>query len=143
MNESNKHFKRRRNRRGTTTVEFALAAPLLFLVFFASLEFSRAHMLRQTAENATYEGARRGVVPGATAAQVKNAAEEILMAVGAQSIEVTVEPEVITAESETVTVSIEMPYAENSWIVPSFLTDATISAETTLIREKLGTTIVP
>src|SRR5690606_21432947 len=63
-----------RPRRGAALVEFALTAPLLFFILFASLEFARANMLRNTVEMAAYEGARRGIVPGATAEDVRDAA---------------------------------------------------------------------
>ena len=59
------------DRTAAVVVEFAICAPILFLFFFASLEFSRVNMIRQSVENAVYEGARRGIVPGATAANCR------------------------------------------------------------------------
>ncbi len=47
-------------------VEFAIVAPLLFFLFFASMEFCRVAMIRHTADNAVYEGCRVGIIPGAT-----------------------------------------------------------------------------
>ena len=55
---------RSRARRGAAAVEFAVAAPLLFLFFFSALEFGRMHMVRHTIQNASYEAARRGVSMG-------------------------------------------------------------------------------
>ncbi len=55
------------------TVEFAICFPLLLLFFFAAFEFCRANMIRQTADNAAYEGARRAIVPGATAEDARAA----------------------------------------------------------------------
>ena len=40
----------------------------MFLFMFAGMEFSRANMIRNVIENAAFEGARQGVVPGADAA---------------------------------------------------------------------------
>ena len=65
----------RRTRTAAVVVEFAICAPILFLFFFASLEFSRVNMIRQSVENAVYEGARRGIVPGATAANCRASAQ--------------------------------------------------------------------
>ena len=48
-------------------MEVAFCLPLLFFFFLSALEFARVNMIRQTVENAVYEGSRRGVVPGATA----------------------------------------------------------------------------
>ena len=54
-------------RTGAVMVEFVIVAPLLFLFFFAAFEFCRVAMIRHTADNAVYEGARIGIIPGATA----------------------------------------------------------------------------
>ena len=58
------------NRRGAAAVEFAMTAGLAFFFFFAALEFCRVSMMRHTVQNALYEGARIGIVPGATASDV-------------------------------------------------------------------------
>ena len=47
-----------RTRRGATTVEFAIVAPVFFLFLLASIEFSRLNIIRHTADNAAYEAAR-------------------------------------------------------------------------------------
>ena len=57
--------RRHAGRRGATTVEFAMTAPVLFLFLFAAMEFSRYNMVSQTATNAAFEGARQCIVPGA------------------------------------------------------------------------------
>ena len=79
-------------RRGALTVEFALVVPVLFLFFFAQLEFSRANMIRNMITTACYEGARAGVVPGATADQVRATAQNILDIAGVSVSEITVTP---------------------------------------------------
>ena len=65
-------------RHGALTVEFALVVPLLFFFFFAQFEFSRANMIRNVIKTACYEGARAGVVPGATSDQIRETAQNIL-----------------------------------------------------------------
>ena len=57
-------------RPGAVLVEMAITSSLAFLFFFAALEFCRVAMIRHTVENALYEGARTGIVPGATTAEV-------------------------------------------------------------------------
>jgi len=75
--------KRFQARAGAVVTEFAICAPLLFFFFFASLEFSRVNMIRQSVENAVYEGARRGIVPGATAANCQASAQAVLNSISA------------------------------------------------------------
>lgn len=123
-------------RRGTTTVEFALCAPLLFLFTFASLEFARVHSIRQTAENAVYEGCRRGIVPGATVADVEAATQLILDAVMVHDAAISVSPSTITEETSQVSVDVEVPIDANSWVLPQFFGNREVHASLTLARER-------
>ena len=86
-------------RTGATTVEFAIVVPLVFLFFFAAYEFSRMSMVRHTVEMAAYEGARRGIVPGATSEDAVNRANEVLAAIGTRDATITVTPNPITAQT--------------------------------------------
>ncbi|MEX2092873.1 MAG: TadE/TadG family type IV pilus assembly protein, partial [Pirellulales bacterium] len=81
---------RRQTRSAAVVVEFAICAPILFLFFFASLEFSRVNMIRQSVENAVYEGARRGIVPGATADNCRASAQAVLNSVSTTGATITV-----------------------------------------------------
>jgi Flp pilus assembly protein TadG len=122
-------------RRGALTVEFAIVAPVVFLVVFAAVEFARLNMLVNTMENAAYEGARRGIIPGATISNVENEAEAILKAVGAINADVTVTPAVITNATPEVTVDITIPLNDNAWVTPRFTKDAVLHRSCTLTRE--------
>lgn len=132
-----------RNRRGAVLVEFALCAPILFFFFFTAFEFSRVNMIRQSIENAAYEGSRRGIVPGATAADCKNAARVVLNSISARAATVTVSPPVIGPNTDQVTVRIDVPINENSWVAPFFFKDMTVSTAMTMKRERFGTSTVP
>jgi Flp pilus assembly protein TadG len=125
----------RDGRRGAVTVEFALVAPVAFLIIFGSVEFARLNMMLNTMENAAYEAARRGITPGATKANVEGAADVILQAVGAVNATVTVTPAVITNSTPNVTVTISMPLNDNAWISPHFTNNAVLSRSCTLTRE--------
>jgi Flp pilus assembly protein TadG len=59
-----------RGQRGASAVEFALIAPVLFMIIFAILGFGIAFMQLQTIRGAVREGARISAV-GATVAQVQ------------------------------------------------------------------------
>jgi Flp pilus assembly protein TadG len=124
-------------------VEFALCAPLLFLLAFAAWEFSRANMILNTMENACYEGCRRGIVPGATAADVQAAAQAVMNSAFATSTDIQVVPSVITNNTPEVTVTILAPLDQNAWVTPFFLNGLTIRSSYTLARERDDTVLVP
>jgi Flp pilus assembly protein TadG len=143
-----RHSTRRRpnaapTRTGAVVTEFAICAPILFLFFFASLEFSRVNMIRQSVENAVYEGARRGIVPGAKVADCKASAQAVLNSISASGSTITVTPSVITKDSPQVTVAVSVPVNNNSWVFPVFFKDKTIASEMTLNRERFETSSVP
>lgn len=127
----------RQGRRGVVTVEVAFALPILFLIVFAAIEFSRANMIRNTAANAAYEGARKGMIPGATAASVKTETERILTAVGVKGATVTVTPSTITSVTPEVTVVVEIPYSSNSYGTTKFFKGKKLTRSITLRREKI------
>ena len=121
----------------------AMAIALLFFFFLTALEFSRVNMIRQTVENAVYEGSRRGVVPGATADDCRNAAQAVLNSVSANDADIDVEPTVLNDDVHEVTVSIDVPINSNSWVVPYFFQDRVITSSMTLRKERYGTSRVP
>jgi hypothetical protein len=124
------------NRQGATAVEFALTAPLVFMLLFGSLELGHANMMYHTAEAAAYEGARKGIIPGATAADCVAAANDLLAITRTRGATVTVVPSTLTSSDEKLTVQIEIPYSRNSITVPFFTRSLTIRRECTLSRER-------
>lgn len=128
-------MQRRHHRKAAVTVEFAIAAPILFLVVFASIEFGRVNMIRNTMENAAYEGARRGVLPGATAQDCTDAAQFLLDVLGISQATITVTPTTILPTTKEVTVDVQIPVEPNSFIIPSYFIGSTLSKSITLPRE--------
>lgn len=126
---------RRWNRRGTTTVEFALVAPIFFTVIFAAIEFSRVEMLRQTCAIAAAEGARRGIVGGATAADCRGRALAELQVLGVRGATVSVTPALINPGSLNVTVTVNVPLAQNGYIFARFFVNRNLTASVRLQRE--------
>ncbi len=57
-------------RTGAAVVEFAVVAPLLFMLTLGLMEVSRMVMVKQLLINASREGARLAVLPGATSDEV-------------------------------------------------------------------------
>jgi len=145
MNTRHSQHRRRqlRQRAGAVVTEFAICAPLLFFFFFASLEFSRVNMIRQSVENAVYEGARRGIVPGATADNCRASAQAVLNSISATGATINVTPSVITKDTPQVTVEVTVPVNNNSWVIPVFFEGRSIASSMTLNRERFETSSVP
>lgn len=133
---------RTKNRRGATTVEFAMTVPIVFLFLFASLEFMRAYNLVHTADNAAYEAARLGTTPGATAAEVESTAASVLSVIGVNDAVIDVQPPTIDLDTDDVTVTVTIPMNTNGIVAPFFLKDRAITAEMTMTREAFSQTNV-
>src|SRR5687768_1806629 len=84
--------RRRHRRQGAAAIEFAIVAPIFFSFTFACIEFARVNMLRNTAEIAATEGARAGVMPGATANDCIVVTNKELSVLGVTGKTITVEP---------------------------------------------------
>ncbi len=138
-----RHRSHKRQRCGAITVEFALCLPIMLFIFFASYEFCRANMIRQTADNAAYEGARRGIVPGATADDVRVSAQWVLDTIGTKDATIRVEPAVIVDDTPEVTVTVEVPMNANGFVAPAFMRNKKVSTSFTLARERYDETSVP
>lgn len=129
--------KTRCSRRGALTVEVALILPILFTFIFGGLEFINLNMMRNGLENACFEGARRGTLPGATAAAVQAEAQLVIDAIGIKSATITVSPTTITTTTTSITVSISAPIASNLLTTGIFpITATTMTKSCTLRREQ-------
>src|SRR5690606_10624092 len=85
-----------RRRRGAVAVAFALTAGIAIGFCVASFEFCRVAMIRHTVDNAVYEAARCGIIPGATDADVKAKASATLSTLGLTHADITINPPRIT-----------------------------------------------
>jgi len=122
---------------GATTVEMAISMVILIMVTFACFEFFRASMLKQYAENVSYEAARNVIVPGGSAAEAKAAADHLLNILAIKGAKVEVIPAVITDATTQVTVKVEIPFTENQWITPFYTGGKSATSETTLLTERV------
>jgi Flp pilus assembly protein TadG len=123
-------------RTGATAVEFAIVAPIFFMFVIAAFEFGRLNVIRHTADNAAYEGARIAMVPGATAAEAVAEAQRILRIVGTRGATVTVNPTTLGPSVDQITVTVDVSMAQNGWITPRFTRTTTIRAVSTLRTER-------
>ncbi|MFN7875099.1 MAG: TadE/TadG family type IV pilus assembly protein [Pirellula sp.] len=127
---------KRTTRSGATTVEFAVVAPVAFLLLFGALELGHANMVFHSAEAAAYEGARKGIIPGATASDCTAAANEMLQLCRVSGATVSVIPATLTPSDANVTVRVQVPYSSNSIVVPFFTSNLVIDRECKLSRER-------
>lgn len=123
-------------RSGATTVEFALVAPVAFLLLFGALELGHANMVFHSAEAAAYEGARKGIIPGATASECVAAANEMLQLCKVSGATVSVTPSTLSPSDAHVTVRVQVPFRNNSIVVPFFTSNLVIDRECKLSRER-------
>ncbi|HEY6564126.1 MAG TPA: TadE/TadG family type IV pilus assembly protein [Pirellulaceae bacterium] len=131
------------SRKGATAVEFAMIVPVFMLVLFGALEMMRAFNLLHTADNAAYEAARRGIVPGATAADVRQAAVSVLNTIGTRNPRITITPATIGLGTRQVTVEIAIAMNSNSLAGPLFFRDKELRSQMTMEREPFDQTNAP
>lgn len=93
-------------------------------------------MIQSAAENACFEGCRRGIVPGATAETCREQCEEILRIAGVQDFTVDVIPNTIDASTETIIVSADIPITRrNSFGISAFFRGRVLRKEISLPRQ--------
>ncbi len=133
-----RRFSRHADRRGAVTVEFALTAPILLLLVFGAVEFSRANMLVNTASLAATEGARAGIVPGATATEVRAAVKRELDVLGVKESTVTLDPPVLSDADKSIGVAVQIPVnAKNGYMIPRFFLGKNVTKVVALRKESL------
>jgi Flp pilus assembly protein TadG len=125
----------RKSRQGAVAVEFALTAGLAFLFFFGAFEFSRVAMIRGTMDNAIYEGARAGIIPGATAADVEKKVRDILGYSLVRVANVTIQPNPILFDSKTISVKIDLPLDRNTFSPAQFFSGKSLVRSIEMQRE--------
>jgi Flp pilus assembly protein TadG len=130
----------RRKRQGAAAVEFAIVAPVFFLMIFGMIEFGRAVMVKQVLTNASREGARLAVLDGSTVSTVKTKVASYMSGAGipgSTSADVDVPTDPTTAKyGDPITVTVHVPYNRVSWLpVPIYLGSKTLTATTVMRRE--------
>jgi len=125
-------------RRGAAAVEFAIVAPVFLLLIFGLIEFGRLVMVQQVITNASREGARAGVLDGATTANVQSVVQDYLQtaAISGATVTVTPTPPSSAGFGQPVTVKVAIAFDSVSWMPsPFLLKDATMTSTTVMRRE--------
>ncbi|MCC7474265.1 MAG: pilus assembly protein [Pirellulales bacterium] len=124
-------------RRGVAATEFAIVAPVFFLMVIGFIEFGRALMVQQVLINASRVGARIASTTGSTTASVQTAVEEYANGVAVPGVAVAVSPDPATATAgTTITVTSTVPFGNVSWLTsPWFLGGKTLTANSQMRKE--------
>jgi Flp pilus assembly protein TadG len=94
----------------------AVCLPVFFLIVFFFIESWRFMSFQHAIDHATFEAARRAVVPGATPAEAEARAQQILDAFGATTATISVTPTTFDESTEEVTVSVSLDYADVAFL---------------------------
>ena len=129
--------KRKADRKGATAVEFAIAATVLLLIVFASIEFCRLSMLRHSVEYASYLAARKAMIIGARRQDIVDEAELHLQNLGITGGNVNVNPSTITDTTQIVEITVDVPVTGNSWISPVYF-GGTLSGRTRMLTDRIA-----
>jgi Flp pilus assembly protein TadG len=110
--------RRRSPRRwGIAAVEFAIVAPVFFMLIIGIIEIGRAMMVQQVLINASRVGARRAITLSSSEQAVTDAVTEYAAGVGISGLVVAVSPNPATAPAgEAITVDVEIDFEDVSWL---------------------------
>jgi Flp pilus assembly protein TadG len=132
----------RKNRRGAAVVEFAIVAPVFFLLVFGMIEYGRMVMVQQILTNASREGARYAVILDSndtTAVQAK-VTDYLQSASINGSPTVTVDwPAGGSGSNQPVTVSVSIPFGQVSWLPSPMFVSSTLTLTATSVMRKEST----
>lgn len=106
----------RARRRGAATVEFAIVAPLLFLLVLGIIEFGRLMMVQEILTNGAREAARQAVLPTATKSEVEQVVKNYMDANQISGYTLQTTDPATTSGGSPVTITLSVPYANVSWL---------------------------
>jgi Flp pilus assembly protein TadG len=138
--------RRELSRRGAAVVEMAMVLPIFVLLLLGLVEFGRAIMVGQMVTNAAREGCRQAILDGSTNTAVDTFVKDFLQAsANVSRSDVTVNIAIANPASggqlsaaatrDLVTVSVSIPFARVSYLPPSFLGSASLSAASAMRHE--------
>src|ERR1700679_845420 len=122
-------------RRGSSVVEFALCAPVLFAVLFGIIEYARMLQIQHTVRQAALEGARAGIALDAQTSDVQTAVTNITGIIGIVNPTVTINPNPLLWASTTISVTVSANAGQNGWLLWFFTAGSPITAPITMARD--------
>jgi Flp pilus assembly protein TadG len=124
-------------RAGVAAVEFAIVAPVFFMLILGIIEIGRAMMVQQVLVNASRVGARQAALLTSTQSGVESAVTDYANGVGIHGVQVTVSTNPATATAGTaITVGASTSFSNVSWLrSPWIMGGKTLSATSTMRKE--------
>jgi Flp pilus assembly protein TadG len=124
-------------RRGVAAVEFAIVAPIFFMLIIGMIEIGRATMVQQILVNASRVGARTACTTSSTQQAAIDEATDYAEGVGVNGVTATCSPNPATAAAGTaITVTTSVPYSSVSWLpIAKFMGGRTLSASSVMRKE--------
>jgi Flp pilus assembly protein TadG len=120
-------------------VEFAIVAPVFFVMVLGMVEFGRMVMVQQVLTNASREGARVAVLDGATSQDVIDKVRGYLTAAHLPAVDPGISPNPPSSANygDPVTVTVQVSFSQVSWLpTPIFVSGSTqLTASTVMRRE--------
>lgn len=126
------------SRSGASAVEFAVVAPVFFLVVLGIIEFGRMVMVQQVITNAAREGARIAVLDGSTTVKVTQRVNDYLSAarLAGATINVSPSPPSSAKYDEPVSVEVRIPFSAVSALARPFMSKATVLTANSVMRRE-------
>jgi Flp pilus assembly protein TadG len=130
-------FARQDGRRGVAAVEFAIVAPLFFLMVLGCIEIGRALMVQQVLVNASRAGAREATTLNGTLAGATEAAVGYASGASVPGVTATISPDPGSAKGgDLITVTLSVDFLSVSWSpAPWFLGGQSLTATSVMRKE--------
>lgn len=110
--------------------------PVFLLILFAGFEFARICRVRNAANNAACQAARRIMVSGATVADANAEVTCLVSVFWVEYYSVTEHPSPVALATDRVTVSRSIPAEQCGWNTPRIANAIVIRAVSTLYAER-------
>jgi Flp pilus assembly protein TadG len=134
-------YSRNSKRSGAAVLEFAIVAPVLFLIILGIIEVGRGLMVTHLLTNAARQGCRLGVIEGTSTAQISTVVLNTLKSQGINGNTVTIQVNDGVADASTaqagdeITVLITVPASQVTWLPGARFLTGNLSGRYTLRRE--------
>ena len=120
-------------------VEFAVCMPLLSILALGSVEISIAIFLKQALVTSSYEGACQAVKATSTTAAAESSANKCLSFRNIRNASIVISPGSVEAiaRGQQIRVTVSAPLSGNSPLIGRIIANQTLTASTTMVKEKL------
>lgn len=124
-------------RKGATTVEFAIVAPVLFLLVFSIFELARLMMFSGNVNTALLTGVRQASLATSTATEVDDLIREELRRYGIVEAQISFTPSDYSPSDNLVQIDIEVPVNSTNGLHMAYiaLNESKVSKSISVDRE--------